>query len=306
MLLVEAAALFVLTVLLAGPVSAALARARWPTRSPRAALVLWQAIGLAGGLGVLTAGLTLAAGSIDDDWLRGVWAIGSNLGSLGVQGWIGVALTVGMGVWLVVSAIASTLRVVRARRIQRTRVDALAAVARVGAARGDGGMLDVRLIDHPSAFAYCLPGLRPRVVLSEGATRALSDHELVAVLAHEQAHAVGRHDLVVQPFVAWAGTFPFLHGAVAGLDAVSELVEMLADDAALRHGGSEDLRTALKRLGEDAYASRAASGSRVRDQLEARMERLCLADPLPRWAAGLIYAAAAVLVVVPPLVLVSS
>src|ERR671914_3109861 len=49
--------LFVLGVLLAEPVSRSLARAHWPARDPVGALLVWQAIGLAGGLALLGSGV---------------------------------------------------------------------------------------------------------------------------------------------------------------------------------------------------------------------------------------------------------
>ena len=55
MLPATALALAVLAALLAWPVPALLARARWPRRDPLVALVCWQAIGLAGGLSIIGA-----------------------------------------------------------------------------------------------------------------------------------------------------------------------------------------------------------------------------------------------------------
>ena len=52
-----ALALLALGVLLAEPLSRWLAVARWPTRDPVGGLLLWQAIGLAGGLSLLGAGI---------------------------------------------------------------------------------------------------------------------------------------------------------------------------------------------------------------------------------------------------------
>ncbi|MDM2116374.1 M56 family peptidase, partial [Mycobacteroides abscessus] len=43
----SALAFAILALLLTGPVPALLARARWPYRAPRAAMVLWQAIAVA-------------------------------------------------------------------------------------------------------------------------------------------------------------------------------------------------------------------------------------------------------------------
>ena len=55
MLPATAVSLAVLAALLAWPVPALLARARWPRRDPLVALVCWQAIGLAGGLSIIGA-----------------------------------------------------------------------------------------------------------------------------------------------------------------------------------------------------------------------------------------------------------
>src|SRR5919106_697635 len=49
--------LLVLGVLLAEPVSRSLARAHWPVRDPVGALLVWQAVGLAGGLALLGSGV---------------------------------------------------------------------------------------------------------------------------------------------------------------------------------------------------------------------------------------------------------
>src|SRR5918999_1536437 len=49
--------LLILGVLLAEPVSRALASAHWPARDPVGALLLWQAVGLAGGLALLGSGV---------------------------------------------------------------------------------------------------------------------------------------------------------------------------------------------------------------------------------------------------------
>src|SRR5688500_5406619 len=49
--------LLLLGVLLAEPASRALAAAAWPARDPVGALLVWQAIGLSGGLALLGAGV---------------------------------------------------------------------------------------------------------------------------------------------------------------------------------------------------------------------------------------------------------
>lgn len=302
-----AAALALITVILAGPASAALADAQWPSRAPRAALVLWQAIGLGGGLGVLTGGLTLAAADLDGRWLPGVLAIPRRWRDLGIGGWCGIAVTAGVGIYLVAATVTSTLRVQAARRAHRQRLAVLsqALPERPGsAARHDA---PVRLLDHPHAVAYGLPGFRPQVVLTRGALEALTDAELDAVLAHEQAHARGRHDLVVQPFVAWAKTFPFLPWAQRAVVAVGSLVEMLADDAALARCGRAELAEALGKLSGQHFDVTGQRGATLRGQLDTRLRRISpgARRQLSRPAAAAVYLAAAVIVLAPPVLLVS-
>lgn len=295
----EAIGLFCLSIVLAGPVSAALARAQWPARDPRAALVMWQAVGLGSGLGVIGAGLTLAAGDLDDHWLRGLAMLPGHLSRLGVTGWAGVVLTLTVGVWLVVVTGISTMRVVLARREHRYRLDAVAET--LDSTRDLAG---VRLVDHPYAVAYCLPGLRPRVVVSRGTLLTLRDGELAAVLAHERAHARGRHDLVVQPFVAWAATFPFLPTASRSLAAVEVLVEMLADDAARRACRAEDLRRALRHLSGNQVTLPGRISTSLTAQFAARNSRLAAPPrPLLPITRTLIYLASAALILLPPAIL---
>lgn len=306
LLQVEAIALFCLTAALAGPVPAVLARAGWTARDPRAALVLWQAVGLGGGLGILGAGLTLAAGTLDDRWLPGLARLPGHLSRLGVTGWAGVGLTLTAGVWLVVATEISMARVVLARRAHRLRLDAVAEILE----QEDRALVPVggvRLVDHPRAVAYCLPGLRPRVVVSKGALAALDDGELAAVLAHERAHARGRHDLVIQPFVAWAATFPFLPTASRAVAAVELLIEMLADDAAHRTCRSEDLRRALWHLARDHDSGSRHGGTSLGVQVAVRASRLAAPPrPLPRLTRAGVYLAAVALILLPPALLLLS
>ena len=58
---VSALAFTIVALLLVGPVPALLARASWPMRAPRAAIVLWQAIALAAVLSAFSAGIAIAS-----------------------------------------------------------------------------------------------------------------------------------------------------------------------------------------------------------------------------------------------------
>jgi Zn-dependent protease with chaperone function len=314
LLAAEGFALIAVAVILAVPVPLALAAARWPARSPRAALVLWQAVGLGGGLAILGAGLTLAVSGLHRPWLSGVAALPSYVlpshgprspgTGLGLLGWTGTALTIVAGAWLGCVLVVSTSRLLLARREHRQRLDLLtdeiAVAGQPGAATGDTrGDVRVRLLDHPLAAAYCLPGVRPRIVLSQGVIDALSPDQLSAVVTHERAHARGRHDLVIQPFRAWQQTFPFLPAAASALASVELLVEMLADDAARRRCRLAPLAGALRRLADDAPAGDG--------QVAVRAARLAAPPvPLSRLAAAAIWAAAVALVCLPPAILLAS
>jgi len=310
-----AAVLAVLALLLAVPVPAVLARARWPVRGPRPALACWQAVGLAGGLSLLGAGLTLAVSGLGRGWAGGLAALPGQLPDVGAASWAGLLLASAAGLWLAAVTITSAWRVAAARHAHRARLD-LAAGSWPGSAGEDtrthaepaggrrplSGML--RLVDYPIPVAYCLPGLRPRIVVSQGAVADLSPDALAAVLAHEQAHARGRHDALIQPFIAWRQAFPFLPAAGQALRSVELLAEMLADDAACRTCGTAALRSALQRIGDEHLATGTGTTRAVAGELAQRDARLTgPLNPLPLPAATAVYAAAAALILLPPALL---
>ena len=88
-------------------------------------------------------------------------------------------------------------------------------------------------------------------MITEGTIAALAPDELEAVLAHERAHARWRHELVIQPFVAWESALP-LPPARRATAAVTGLVEMLADDHAARSRRTPALARALVAIGGTA------------------------------------------------------
>jgi Zn-dependent protease with chaperone function len=225
MWLIAAAGCAVVAVLLAWPVTDALCGAAWTKRSPRAAIVLWQLVGLIGGLSAVSALLLLGFAPLNGDWTA------VNL--------VALVLAALLFSWLAGVLLSSAIRIERDLRRQRTMVDLL------GRAEADG----VRVLDHPDPLAFCLPGPHPRIVITAGALAALRPDELAAVLAHERAHAAGRHELVIQPFVAWQSALPFLPPARRAVAAVAELVEMLADDAAAQATSRLAVARALARVG---------------------------------------------------------
>jgi hypothetical protein len=149
----------------------------------------------------------------------------------------------------------------RRLRSRRAHLRALSLVAR----RSPDGSL---VVDHPGRLVYCLPGRAGGVVISAGALAALSTDELSAVLAHERAHLRERHDLALLPFAALGRLTPGAHAAVA------TLVEMCADDQAVRRHGRRAVRTALRRIagGIPPHMGLAAASTGV----AARLRRLDL------------------------------
>ncbi len=67
--------LAVLAIALAWPVPILLSRAQWPARSPFTAMLLWQAIALAGGLSMIGAMLVYGLEPVGDNLLSGLRAL---------------------------------------------------------------------------------------------------------------------------------------------------------------------------------------------------------------------------------------
>jgi Zn-dependent protease with chaperone function len=220
-----------LAVLLAWPVPQSLAGAAWTRRHPRSAIVLWQVVELIGGMSAVASLLLVGLAPIDD---RHPVAFG-----IGAVNALFLLLAALLFAWLVGVLAAGALNAQRDLRRQRVAVDLLA----------HPGANGLRVLDYPEPLAYCLPGPRPRIVITDGAIAALPPDELAAVLAHERAHALGRHELVIQPFVAWQRALPFLAPARQATAAVAELVEMLADDAAAKATSPRTVARALARVG---------------------------------------------------------
>jgi Zn-dependent protease with chaperone function len=240
---VAALLLAAVTVLLVWPVPAVLARSRSALRHPAPALAAWQVVGLASGLAAIGSGVTFGLQS--PLWTHRVVLVAA----LGFAG------------YLLAVAARVTVRTLRHRRRHREVLDLVS--------RPLPELPGGRLLESATAMAYCLPGLRPRMVVTSAALTNLSPAALAAVVAHESAHLAQRHDLVVLPFVAWQTALPFLPGARTARAAVALLVEALADDAARRRIGVEPLGEALAAVAMAGSADYAAAPS-----VELRLARL--------------------------------
>ena len=307
--------LALLAVLLAWPVPILLAQARWPAAAPGVALLLWQAIALAGGLSMIGALLTGGLIPFGDSLLTALDAFRRHTfaGSLPADAnfleMFALSGAVLLAVHLVLNLAMTVVRTERQRRrhLQLVRLLSEPMPDRPG----------MRLIDHEAPVAYCLPGsARSVTVLSAGLVELLDERELRAVIAHERAHVSQRHHLVLVAFRAWRSALPWFPIATRARDAVGVLVEMLADDRA-RHEVPDDVlagtvaRVALSG-GETPDAAGRAAASSLGDatgadsaSVQLRVDRLSAGGgSLPiAWRAVVVVLAAA-LVLVPPLLLV--
>jgi Zn-dependent protease with chaperone function len=296
--------------------ASALARASWPRRSPAAAILLWQALGLASGLAAVGTLLGLAMPASNTGVVRSALRVGALFGTGGVFRVAGAfwatgtvpaflvaarltCLATGLALfallcWVLVAACAGVLQ---ARRRHRTLLTLLA--------HGDPKVPGALVVDYPTAAAYCLPGLRSRIVVSVGTLELLGRGELAAVLAHERAHLRERHDLVLLPFTALRRAFPRSATCTDAHLAVALLVEMLADDHTLRTRPARELVSALVRFGTAGTCPAPAGALAAGGEVVARVSRLMHpARPLPTAAVAAICLAAALLVAAPVALLV--
>lgn len=261
--------LAVLGVVLAGPVPALLARARWLRRTPLSTMLLWQGVALAAVLSALGAGLSLAS-----------------------QGWsppaalaLVVTAVVAVRLGMAGHRVGTSLRALR--RHHREQLDL------VTQRRGRLAVLET---EQP--LAYCVPSLRTsRVVVSQGALDRLAPDELDAVLAHERAHLRARHDLVLEAFSVLHRAFPRWVSSASALREVRMLVEVLADQTAARDAGASALGRALVGL---AGAPSPSAGLAVAGTAGDLVDRIDLLGAPARPAQAVLVSLAAVAVVVLP------
>jgi Zn-dependent protease with chaperone function len=224
----------------AGPV---LARSHWTTAHPASALLCWAAA-LTGTVlalsGLLILGLL---------WSPGVGHALMELahGCLNAHRHRGVAIAVVAGLAaLTVVTVRMTGAVARLRRAlghRRRHQEMLGLVART-----DEHNRDVLVLDHPLPVAYCLPARERPIVVSSGALEGLSAEQFAAVLAHERAHLRHRHHLLLLLLDLVVAVLPWPPTARLAGRHVPLLIEMAADDAAVRACGVSAVTGALRRL----------------------------------------------------------
>ncbi|MFC9387316.1 M56 family metallopeptidase [Streptomyces venezuelae] len=219
-------------------------RARWAQQAPRLALAVWAACGalFAAATALVPAQLVLPIESshrlADMMYALRPPTVGQ---LLHLDGRERFAFALSLAV-LSLPAAAFVRRLARARRVRVRHAGVLRLVGRYDPA------LRATVLDDDRPAVYCLPGRSRRVVVSSGAVDTLTPAQLAAALAHERAHISGRHHLLVAATEAFAAVFARLPLARHGGAAVPLLLEMAADDRALRRCTRDALATALYAL----------------------------------------------------------
>ncbi|MFZ3495888.1 M56 family metallopeptidase [Streptomyces sp. 5.8] len=235
-----------------------LARARWAQQVPRLALTVWTACGLIFALAVALIPAQLLLPRRISHRLVDM-ALTLTLPSLHqlrhATGLEYAAATTALAV-LALPVTGFLREVLRACRARSRHAGLLQLVGRYDARLG------ATVLDDPRPAVYCLPGRSRQVVVSSGAVTTLTEPQLAAALCHERAHIAGRHHLLVAAARAYATAFPRLPLARLGGRAVPLLLEMAADDQAMRAASREALATALYTLavGRSPREAFAASG----------------------------------------------
>jgi len=268
-----------LAALLAWVAPGLMARRKGFRRAPRSALVAWQAVSLGGVLAALAAAPAALPLLLDgEDPMQ-------HLGLLLPA----VLFSIAIVVRLLYAAHHVGIRLRRVRADHRQLVDIIA--------QHDERM---RILQHPTPTAYCIPGRRSRVVLTQGVLDALPPDQLAAVVAHEEAHLRGRHDLLLEFFTVLHRAVPEPLRSAAALSEVRLLVEALADRAAVRRSGEVATARALLTLA-GSRTPEAALGVGTTAPVRLRL----LADGPPHPVLPVIAYSYAVLAATLPLVLLA-
>jgi Zn-dependent protease with chaperone function len=269
----------------------ALAQATRSERAPRLVVAAWATAAVTVSGAWLSASVLLMAALVG-----GPASIpGRCLGLLGVPE-LGGAWLRGVLLALIVGLLAATggragRRGMATRRRARRYVD----IARIAGRRVPG--VDAYIVDSDRAAAYCLPGRGRTIVLSTAAVAALSAAQLAAVITHEQAHLRGRHHLLLGIASIMRSVFPAVPLFSIGAREVARLVELCADDVAVRRHGRGAVIGALAALaGAGAPAGGLAAGGSSADARIARLARGEHPDGCRRSRQALVLVGAALLI----------
>ncbi|WP_413098324.1 M56 family metallopeptidase [Streptomyces sp. Inha503] len=276
--MITAVALAGYAALVGAAVPPLLSRARWTHHAPVSAVLAWQ--GLMATFVVATAltvyHLVLTEQHVHDGLVGLLTAcgIGADAPAGGSAPTLRDALALAAPAVIVLLPFGWLVRCAwRARRARQQHLDMLALIGEPAPGYA------ATVVDHGAPAVYCLPGRHRRVVVTRGALEVLSEAQMRAVLEHERAHIEGRHHLLHLLVDAFSRAFPGLPLARHAKEQTALLVEMIADDRALRCHSRDVLATALCEVAA-GQAPQAALGAGGQGAL-IRLRRVLTPQPRP-------------------------
>ncbi len=170
------------------------------------ALAAWVLVGAGAWTGAAAAllafGTATYGGHLPGNLRVGVRDLLASRETLPPKGCVLCGIAVAVLVWQLTHVACRWATFTRGRRSHRVLLDVVGSPDET---------LGVVVLDDARPFAYHVPGWGDhRLVVTRGCLDRVSDLELGAVLAHERAHLRGRHQVVVQGFLAWQQTYPRL------------------------------------------------------------------------------------------------
>lgn len=174
---------------------------------------------------------------------------------------------------VIVLGARSLFRQLRATRRHLRSLPPTGELVRVGTAR-------CAVVHAAEPLAFCAGYLRPRIYISALALKILSRPEIEAVVAHERHHQRRRDPLRLLALRTLADSLAFLPALRAMSRRHASLLELAADDAAVRATGSRaPLASALLRFA----APSPAPGVAVAGIAAARVDHLRGDPEATRW-----------------------
>ncbi|PZS08852.1 MAG: M56 family peptidase [Acidimicrobiales bacterium] len=276
--------LLLFATLVAVAVPRLLPQANWVYRSPQLGLFAWYAV-----LAVMLSSSLGAVLSLLVHWPNPryvacawwAWCVNTLAGSNGLVDRVFSGVVLVLAGSVVYRGARETWRT--ARRAARQRRQHARVLAMVGRSDAELGAM---VVQHRQPVAYMVSGT---VVVTSGAIKALPAGQLAAVLAHERAHAAGRHHLLLECARLLTAAFPKAAVFAQAHQQIGRLVELRADDVAISGHSRLDLARALVTCAEAAaqvtalipVGAVAATGGRALERIE---RLLAPPTPLPQWA----------------------
>lgn len=234
-------ALFAAAALLGTLAGVPLSRARWVASAPRLAVALWHALSFGVVSSAVLGGLALAlpvmpqmiTSGLSDFLARCAMALHAEFAAprSALLGAAGLMLGVAASARFLGNLMLGAKETQRGRRLQLERL------ALVGRRVPGNHRENLLLLDDVRPAAYCLPGdrsTRATIVVSSGALELLDDHQVRLLLAHERAHLRQRHHLATRLSAALTSSFGWVPLFRLASSQVPLLLEMAADDEAVR------------------------------------------------------------------------